>query len=72
MEPTGRPPIIGEAPQVAPQQPSPKEVGELYCAFKAKSDWANKTATDVRLVLSLAEEAIGASQPMPSARKIAE
>lgn len=64
MVANGLPPIQGEPALPDLKSLALKVVGELYCAFKGKHDWVNKTATDVRRILTLAEEAIGADKPM--------
>lgn len=64
MAATGLPPIEGDAAPTQPKWLTLKAVGELYCDFKGKHDWVSKTAMDVRRILTLAEEAIGADKPM--------
>lgn len=66
MAANGLPPLRGETVSVDPKIITLKSVGELYCAFKGKHDWVNKTASDVRRILALAEEMIGADKPIRS------
>lgn len=62
MSATGLPPIRGEAAPVDPKAVTLKAVGELFLAFKAKHDFAAKTTADVKRVLALAYEVIGAGK----------
>jgi integrase len=66
MSANGLPPLHGETIAVDPKLIALTAVGELYCVFKGKHDWVDKTALDVRRVLALAEEAIGANKPIRS------
>jgi hypothetical protein len=63
MEPTGLPPIPGEAAVEPPNERTLANVGSLYIAFHV-NNWAKKTTADQQRVLALAEAVIGATKLM--------
>ena len=50
MEPTGLPPLPGDEPARVQGEPTFGMVAKEFFAFKAKHDWAPKTAADVKRV----------------------
>jgi hypothetical protein len=60
------PPIPGDEAAVAPTGPTFGSVAKQFFDFKSKNDWAAKTAADVKRVIALATELIGANKSMTS------
>jgi integrase len=60
------PPIPGDEVEAAPAGPTFGSVAKQFFYFKAKNDWAAKTAADVKRVIALATELIGADKSMTS------
>jgi integrase len=58
------PPIPGEDEKAAPTGPTFGSVAKQFFDFKSKNDWALKTAADVKRVVALATELIGADKSM--------
>jgi integrase len=62
----GLPPIPGDEATAAPTGPTFGSVAKQFFDFKTKNDWAAKTAADVKRVIALATELIGANKSMTS------
>jgi integrase len=60
------PPIPGDEVEAAPTGPTFGSVAKQFFDFKNKNDWAAKTAADVKRVIALATELIGANKSMIS------
>ena len=60
------PPIPGDEAEAAPTGPTFGSVAKQFFDFKSKNDWALKTASDVKRVIALATELIGANKSMTS------
>ena len=60
------PPIPGDDAKTAPTGPTFGLVAKQFFDFKSKNDWAAKTAADVKRVIALATELIGADKSMAS------
>lgn len=60
------PPIPGDEVKAAPAGPTFGSVAKQFFDFKSKNDWAAKTAADVKRVIALATELIGADKSMAS------
>jgi hypothetical protein len=60
------PPIPGDMPKAAATGPTLGSVAKQFFDFKSKNDWAAKTAADVKRVVTLATELIGADKSMTS------
>jgi integrase len=60
------PPIPGDDATVVPTGPTFGSVAKKFFDFKSKDDWASKTAADVKRVIALATELIGANKSMTS------
>jgi hypothetical protein len=58
------PPIPGDDEKAAPTGPTFGSVAKQFFNFKSKNDWALKTAADVKRVIALATELIGANKSM--------
>lgn len=56
----------GDEVKVAPTCPTFGSVAKQFFDFKSKNDWAAKTAADVKRVVALATELIGADKSMTS------
>jgi integrase len=63
---TELPPLPGEETKAPPVGPTFESVAKQFFDFKNKNDWALKTAADVKRVIALAIELIGADKPMAS------
>lgn len=66
LAPDGLPPIRSEALPVSPKVTTLQSVADLFLAFKAKHDFADKTTADVKRVMTLAYEVVGAEKPVRS------
>jgi integrase len=60
------PPIPGDETEAAPTGATFGLVAKQFFDFKSKNDWAAKTAADVKRVIALATELIGANKSMTS------
>jgi integrase len=60
------PPIPGDETTASPTCPTFGSVAKQFYAYKSKNDWAAKTAADVKRVIALATELIGADKSMAS------
>jgi integrase len=60
------PPIPGDDAEAAPTGPTFGKIAKQFYDFKSKNDWAPKTAADVKRVIALATELIGADKSMTS------
>jgi hypothetical protein len=60
------PPIPGDEPKAAATGPTFGVIAKQFFDFKSKNDWATKTAADVKRVIALATELIGAEKSMAS------
>jgi integrase len=60
------PPIPGDEAKPAPTGPTFGMIAKQFFDFKSKNDWAAKTAADVKRVVALATELIGADKSMTS------
>lgn len=61
---TGLPPLPGEQP--SPSEKTFAAIAEIFFAFKSKTDWAPKTAADLKRVIALASNIIGGDRPIAS------
>jgi integrase len=60
------PSIPGDEAKAAPTGPTFGSVAKQFFEFKSKNDWALKTTSDVKRVIALATELIGADKSMTS------
>jgi integrase len=60
------PPLPGDEAALAPTGATFVSVTKQFFDFKSKNDWAAKTAADVKRVIALATEIVGADKPMAS------
>jgi hypothetical protein len=60
------PPIPGDEVKAASTGPTFGMIAKQFFDFKSKNDWALKTAADVKRVVALATELIGADKSMTS------